>query len=95
MLYRSRTEIGRIMQMLAEGGCAVSSKLGNNHQFVSHLLAVNLTTGHFFIAYSENKLLNSTLFARPVVEFTTSYQTAHFAFQAANPSASLHEGQPA
>ncbi len=95
VLYRSRTEIGRIMQRLAEGGCSVSTVLGGNEQFVSRLLAVNLVSGHFYIAYSANKLLNSALFARPATEFTTTYEGNHFVFPAANPSASLYEGQPA
>lgn len=94
-LYRSRAEICRILQFLAGDRCPVSVEIGDNRQFVSHILSVDSDAGHFFIAYCANKSANSVLFGLPLLEFTADHQGAYLVFQVSNPKDAQFDGQPA
>jgi c-di-GMP-binding flagellar brake protein YcgR len=95
VLYRSRIEIGRILQALVSAGRPVSAEIGDDKHFVSRMLSVDPDTGYFVIAYCANKSLNSALFKQSSLEFTANHQNAHLVFQVSNPSDTLFEERPA
>jgi len=95
VLYRSRIEIGRILQALVSAGRSVSAEIGDDRHFVSRMLSVDPGTGHFVIAYCANKSLNSALFKQSSLEFSANRQNAHLVFRVSNPADTLFEGQPA
>jgi c-di-GMP-binding flagellar brake protein YcgR len=95
LLFRSHIEISRIMQVLAQEHCAISSEIGSDYHFSSHILSINLKTNHFYIAYSTSKLLNAKLLAASSIEFTaTDPQNLHFTFNGATPEETLIDDQP-
>lgn len=95
VLYHSRIEIYRILQALEKEHISLSAEIGNGRIFVSHVLSVDPTTGHFVIAHCANKSLNSVLFELPILEFTASHRGAQLVFQVSHPSDTRFDGQPA
>lgn len=95
LLFRSRLEIGRILQTLAQAHCPISADI-NGHPFASRLLVADPGAGRFVIAYSGHKAINAMLMKSPTVEFTvTDQQGLHYSFEAANPEETLIEGEHA
>ena len=95
LLFRSRLEIGRILQTLAQAHYPVSADI-NGHPFTSRLLAADAGAGRFVIAYSEHKAINAMLMKSPTVAFTvTDLQGLHYSFAAANPEETLTDGEHA
>jgi len=95
VLFRSRIEICRLMQMLAQNRCAISARVKNRHPFASHLLAVDSSIEHFVVAYCPHKLINSMVLDSPSVEFTATHQGQHFTFEATSPEETRFEELPA
>lgn len=95
VLYRSHTEICRILQFLVSDSCPVSAAIGHNQLFASHLLAVNPDAGYFVVAYSANKSANSMLFGLPSLEFTANPHSGHLVFQVSSPTDMQFDGKPA
>lgn len=95
LLFRSRIEICRILQVLARERCAVSAQI-NNHPFASHLLSVNSETDHVIVAYSPHKKINTLALASSSVAFTaTDHQDLHYSFEVTDPEEVQFEEQPA
>lgn len=96
LLFRSRLEICRILQLLAQEQSPLSAEIGNEHPFASHLLAVDPATDRFAIAYCAHKAINAMLLDSLSVEFTaTDHQGLHFSFAASAPEEIQFDGQPA
>jgi len=93
--YRNRAEIASILQGLICDKISITAEMRDSRPFVSRLLAINPTTGHFFIAYGASKTLNSILFSRGSVTFTASYQDSQISFEVSGPAVSMIDGQPA
>lgn len=95
LLFRSRLEISRMLQTLAQAHCAISADI-NSHPFASRLLAADENGGRFVIAYSGHKAINALLMKSPTVKFTvTDQQGLHYSFEAANPEETVIEGEHA
>ena len=96
VLFRSRMEICRILQALAQEHSPISAEIKNGQPFASRVLAADPVGGHFVIAYSVHKLINAMLLDSVTVEFTaTDHQGLHFTFVAVNPEESHSAGEPA
>lgn len=97
LLFRSRLEICRIFQLLAQEQSPLSAEIGNGgHSFASRILSVDSATGHFAIAYCAQKAINAMLLDSPTLELTaTDRQGLHFTFEASAPEEIQVEGQPA
>lgn len=95
VLYRSRIEIRRILQVLASEGWPVFAEIGDEKLFVSQILSVDPVTGHFAIAYGTEKSINSALFNQPSVKIFSNLGKAHLIFKVAGASDTLYKGQPA
>ncbi len=96
LLFRSRIEICRILQLLVQERSTVSATIRMVHPFVSRLLALDPETGHFVIAYCPHKAINSMLLESPSVEFmATDHQNLYFTFEATDPEEVQFEEQPA
>jgi c-di-GMP-binding flagellar brake protein YcgR len=96
LLFRSRIEIIRLMQVLAQEKCRISAEIKNGHAFSSYIIAFDPATERFAIAFSPHKQLNAMLIDSPVVEFTaTDKQELHFTFEAISPEEAKIEGEHA
>ncbi len=96
LLFRSRTEICRILQGLAKENCPVSAEVKDGRTFASHLLSAAPETDRLTVAYSSSKLINTLVLDSPALKFTaTTSKDVHFSFEAASPEESVFEGQPA
>jgi c-di-GMP-binding flagellar brake protein YcgR len=95
VLFRSRIEICRLMEVLAHARCVISAEIMNHHPFASHFLALDTVNEHFIIAYSQHKTINSMVLASAAVEFTASHQELHYTFEGTFPEETRFENQPA
>jgi c-di-GMP-binding flagellar brake protein YcgR len=98
ILYRSRIEIGRILQALTNEGIAVFANIGDSEEeqlFVSHVLSVKPDEDYFVLAYGAEKSINSALFRQAAIKLKANYQGARIAFVAYRPSDSMFDGRPA
>lgn len=95
ILFRSRIEICRFMDVLAQERCAVSAQVMNRHPFSSNLLSVNAATEHFVVAYSQHKTINSMVLGSPAVEFTVNHKDQHYTFTGTAPEETRFENLPA
>lgn len=93
--YASRTEVARILQLLANESIPVSAKIGAHHTFISHIREVDAVTGHFAVAYGANKAINALLFTQQEVEFSAGHRQGHLIFCATHPADTLLDGKPA
>lgn len=86
LLFHSRIEICRILQLLALKRCPISAELGDGHFFASHILSVDTSGNRFFIAYGDQPPLNAMLLESASVEFTiVDRQGLLFTFVATDP----------
>jgi c-di-GMP-binding flagellar brake protein YcgR len=96
LLFHSRIEICRIMQLLATEHSPVSAEIMNGHPFSSHILSVDVGANYFSIAYSTHKAINAMVLKSPSVEFTaTDRQALNFTFAGTAPEETLIEGEHA
>lgn len=96
LLFRSRIEILRLMQALAQGKCKISATLAGGHPFSSFLIAFDAASERFAIDYSPHKTLNAMLLAAPSVEFTaTDQNNLNYTFVASGPDETVIAGGPA
>lgn len=95
VLFRSRIEICRFLDVLAHDRCSLSAQVLNRHPFASHLLAVDAVTEHFIVAYSQHKTINSMVLDSPSVEFTANHIDQHYTFTGTTPEETRFEDQPA
>ncbi len=96
LLFHSRIEICRIMQLLATEHSPVTAEIMNGHPFSSHILSVDVGANRFAIAYSTHKAINAMVLKSPSVEFTaTDHQALNFTFAATAPEETLIDGEHA
>ena len=95
LLFRSRIEICRLLEVLAEARCALSAQIKNHHPFSSKLLAIDAATEHFVVAYSPHKTINSMVLNSPTVEFTANHKDQHYTFEGSAPEETRFENLPA
>lgn len=96
LLFHSRIEICRILQVLAQEHCPVFADIKNGHSFSSHMLAVDPDADRFSIAYCGHKPVNTILLNSPSVEFTASnHPDLYFSFEATAPEETRINGEPA
>lgn len=95
VLYRTRTEICRILQFLVSDRCPVSAEIGDNQTFVSKVLFVDHAAGYFVVAYSADKSANSELFGPSSLKFTSNPHGGHLEFQVSGPTDMHFAGKPA
>jgi c-di-GMP-binding flagellar brake protein YcgR len=96
LLFRSRLEICRILQLLAQEQSPLTARLDGGQAFASHFLSVDPCNGHFAVAYGAHKESNAALLESASVEFTaTDRHGLHFSFAASDLEEVRHDGQPA
>ncbi len=96
LLFRSRLEICRILQVLAQEQSPLSAEIMHGHPFTTRLVAVDPETDHFAIAYCAHKQINAMVLKSPSVEFiATDKKGLHFTFEAAAPEEVQVGGEPA
>ncbi len=96
LLFRSRLEICRILQLLAQEQSPLTARLDRGLAFASHFLSVDPCSGHFTVAYGAHKEGNAALLESASVEFTaTDRHGLHFSFAASDPEEVRHDEQPA
>ena len=96
LLFRSRIEICRIMQLLATEHSPVTAEIMNGHPFSSNILSVDVGANRFAIAYSAHKAINAMVLKSPSVEFTaTDRQALNFTFAGTAPEETLVDGEHA
>ena len=95
LLFRSRIEICRLLDVLAHERCAISGQTKNQQPFASHLLAVNAVTGHFVVEYCHHKTINVMVLNSPSIEFTALHKDQHYTFEGTSPEETIFESQPA
>jgi c-di-GMP-binding flagellar brake protein YcgR len=94
LLFHSRIEIVRIMQLLAWKQSHISAELKDGISFDSHMLYVDRKGDRFFIAHCAHDPANAMLLASPSVEFTAvDQQGLLFTFVATNPGEALVDGE--
>ncbi|MEJ1958425.1 MAG: flagellar regulator YcgR PilZN domain-containing protein [Nitrosomonadales bacterium] len=94
LLFRSRIEICRTLQSLAQERCKLYAEVGSR-KFESFILLVNTQNDHIVISYWKNKEVNSKLLKQHSLRFTAVYHDAQIVFEVLNPTEVLFEGQPA
>ena len=96
LLFHSRIEICRIMQLLATEHSPVTAEIKNGHPFSSHILSVDVGANRFAISFSAHKAINAMALNSPSVEFTaTDRQDLHFTFAGTAPEETLIDGEHA
>jgi c-di-GMP-binding flagellar brake protein YcgR len=96
LLFRSHTEIARMMQMLAREKCKVAAEIKNGHPFASFMVTADPVTDRCAILYSPHKTINAMLLDSPEVEFTaTDPMGLNFTFTATALEETLVDGEPA
>ena len=95
LLFRSRIEICRFLDVLAKDRCALSAQIKNRHPFSSHLLAVDAVAERFVVAYSQHKTINSMVLDSASVEFTANHKDQHYTFSGTSPEETRFENLPA
>jgi c-di-GMP-binding flagellar brake protein YcgR len=94
LLFHSRIEIIRIMQLLAWKQSHISAELKDGYSFDSNLLYVDRKGDRFFVAFCAHDSVNVILLKSPSVEFTaTDQQGLLFTFVATNPAEALVDGK--
>jgi c-di-GMP-binding flagellar brake protein YcgR len=94
LLFHSRIEICRIMQLLGWNQSRISAELKDGNLFESRILYTDRKADHFFIANCAHDSINAMLLNSPSVEFTaTDKQGLLFTFVATNPVEALLDGE--
>ncbi|MDX8384987.1 MAG: flagellar regulator YcgR PilZN domain-containing protein [Gallionella sp.] len=90
-VYRSRIEIGRILNELASSETVLFAELEFDRLFTTTILHVDNHAGYLVIGYGESKKLNIVLFDYPVMQCRVSYLGAHLFFRLSSPTEYLLE----
>ncbi len=97
VLYRSRIEIARILQSLADENIPVFAYVvdkEDEHLFISGIHSIHAETDYFVISYGAYKMLNSALFRYPALRFKANYRGGRISFVAKRPLDATLSGQP-
>jgi c-di-GMP-binding flagellar brake protein YcgR len=96
LLFRSRIEIARIMQVLVRKRSAVAADVKNGHPFHSRIIAFDPATERFAVAYGPHKQINAMVLDSARVEFTaTENPDLYFSFEGTAPEETKIDGEPA
>lgn len=96
VLFRSRIEITRILQQLADDRAVLSAEVGDDRQlFLTRLLRVDPALEFFVLAYSEERRANTALLEQASVVFRASDRQGRIEFSASAPSETEFHGDPA
>lgn len=96
LLFRSRLEICRILQLLAQEQSPITAESGTGQPFASHILAVDPGGNRFTVACSAGQPVSALVPTSPAVEFTcTDQHGLHFSFAASFAEEIQFGGQPA
>jgi c-di-GMP-binding flagellar brake protein YcgR len=94
ILFRSRIEIGGILEALAREGSTLSAELQNGQRpFLTRVLHVDPQREFFVVAYSEDKAANLRLLEQPAVDLRGVHQGARIEFSAARPADTVFGGR--
>ena len=96
VLFRSRIEIGRILDDLARDGSTVSADVQNGQRlFLTRVLHVDPEREFFVIAYSENKTANMELREQAGVDLRATHHGSRIEFSAWRPADTVFNEQAA
>lgn len=97
VLYRSRIEIGRILQGLADEGAAVFAYVADREDeylFISNIHSIHLDADSFALSYGTHKSTNGALFRQAALRFKANYRGGRISFMAQRPLDATFGGQP-
>jgi flagellar brake protein len=96
VLFRSHTEITRILRQLADDHAVLSAEVGDARQlFLTRLLEVDPDGEFFVVAYSEERGANTALLKQAYVVFRAGDKRGRIEFAAATPLETVFDGDPA
>jgi c-di-GMP-binding flagellar brake protein YcgR len=96
LVFRSRIEIRRILQTLAEETGRVTADLADGRMFISHILSASARSDQFTVAYCKSRSINAKVLESPSLEFTaTTRRGVNFSFEASGPEEIVLDGRPA
>ena len=95
ILFRSRIEIGRILDALVASRSTVSADLDGERLFLTRLLCVDPDREFFAIAYSEQKSANAGALEQSSLTLHATHEGARIEFSAANPTDTLIQDEAA
>ena len=96
VLFRSRIEIGCILEALRRQRATLSAEVGYGERlFLTRLLKVETERNFFVTAFSGEHAANKDAVTRGSLIFVTQLQGARIEFEAALPEDTLHQGKPA
>jgi c-di-GMP-binding flagellar brake protein YcgR len=97
VLYRSRIEIARILEGLAQEGTAIFAYLvdkDDEQLFVSNVHSVHAESDYFGLSYGFHKSTNGAIFRQAALRFKAHYRGGRISFVAQRPLDATIGGQP-
>ncbi len=95
LLFHSRIEICRLLQLQALKSSPIAAELQDGHFFSSQILFVDVAKDHFFITFGAQPSANALLLDTPSVKFTIAdNQGLLFTFIATTPKKMQIAGKP-
>jgi c-di-GMP-binding flagellar brake protein YcgR len=97
VLYRSRIEIGRILQGLADENASVFAYIAerdDDHLFISNIHSVHPDADNFVLSYGMHKTINGALFRHATLKFKANFRGGRISFLAQRPLDATFGGQP-
>lgn len=85
VLVRSRIEIARILQSIADDHVPLLAGGEDKELFIASLHQVNSEQNYILIGCSDNKAANAQVFARGAIDFGANHRTGHVEFRAGHP----------
>ena len=96
VLYRSRIEIGRILEKLRRQRATLSAEVGDGERlFLTRLLQVEQERNFIVTAFSDEQAANKDAVTRGLLNFVGHLEGARIEFEAAQPEDTLYDGKPA
>ena len=95
VLFRSRIEIGRILQALLRQRATLSAEVGGEERlFLTRLLHVDPQRNYFVTAFSDEHPANKEAVTQPAITFVGHLDGARIEFEAAGPEDTIHDDKP-
>ena len=96
VLFRSRIEIGRILEALRRQGATLSAEVGGGERlFLTRVLQVDAARNFFVTEFSDEHPANKEAVTLGSLDFVTQLEGARIEFEAAQPEDTLYRGKPA
>ena len=94
VLFRSRIEIGRVLQSLLDARCTLSAEVHEGEQlFLTRLLHVDPERNFLVTGFSEEQSANKDAVVQASLNFVSYLHGARIEFEAIEPEDILHEGK--